>query len=649
MAGSDRRVTFLISANIKNFTKGLDKAQKKFRRFGRDLKRTGRDLTQNVTAPLGILGGLAVKTAADFESLQQSMNILNGSVEEGARNFERLKRFSAETPFQLKDLAEAQNMLQGFSLTADQAFESMSMIGDIAAVTGGDIKGIGIAFGQAAAEGRLMTRDIRQLINQGVPAIQLLADTMGVATSEVLDLASEGKITFDILVQAFKDATSEGGMFADGMEKQAQTLAGIWSTLKDNVNIALGELGDTIVETFDLKQVAKDLIESLKVIVTRFQEMSKESKKQILKVAGLFMAGGPLLFALGQAAVAISAFVKFVRTRFFLITAAVAGTIGVIKQWRQVWNNVFGDGSQEIDNIFTATKKGMQEVMGVVMDFTEEALGMNGALGEFRDLLSDLDKRNPDDVLDGIVSSAKSNKNVFKDLSSGASGGGQAANPFLGAANPINSANSAMVSLGSTLDVSVGKLQKASSKFDTIKEAMKGAKEQAKVMGQALQSSVTSAVTGFAETLGNAFTGDAGAEGFFNNLLLIVVDFANQFGKLLIAAGVAAQAFQSLLANPIGAIIAGGALVAATTAVKNLLQKGPQQEGQAQGMAQGGVVPSGFPNDTYPAMLSSGETVIPSPKPLPSGMGGGVIHNVIQLDGKTVYDNQKEVNRKINR
>jgi hypothetical protein len=34
-------------------------------------------------------------------------------------------------------------------------------------------------------------------------------------------------------------------------------------------------------------------------------------------------------------------------------------------------------------------------------------------------------------------------------------------------------------------------------------------------------------------------------------------------------------------------------------------------------MAQGGIVPAGYPNDSYPAMLSSGEHVIP-PKALPT-------------------------------
>jgi len=36
------------------------------------------------------------------------------------------------------------------------------------------------------------------------------------------------------------------------------------------------------------------------------------------------------------------------------------------------------------------------------------------------------------------------------------------------------------------------------------------------------------------------------------------------------------------------------------------------------GMIEGGIVPGGFPNDTYPAMLSSGEKVIPDAIPLSS-------------------------------
>lgn len=379
-----------IGSDISDLEKGMSKAERKLEDVGRSMRSIGTKMTAAITVPMAALGTQAIKSAANFESLQQSMNILNRSVEEGTRNFERLKEFSAETPFQLRDLAEAQNMLQGFGQSADDAFESMSMIGDIAAVASGDIKGIGIAFGQAAAEGRLMTRDIRQLINQGVPAIKLLADTMDVAQSEVLDLASNGEISFEILQQAFEDATTEGGMFANGMEKQANTLAGVWSTLKDNVSIALGELGNSIVETFDLKQLVKDLTANIQQITERFQSMSRESQAQILKVAGLIGAGGPLLIAFGQAAIAVSAFSKLVRTRFAAITASAAVFAGAVEWSSDVLVNAFGDSERQVKSFAKSARDRLTRVIKPIIDFAEESIGAADALEEFQNLLNNL-------------------------------------------------------------------------------------------------------------------------------------------------------------------------------------------------------------------------------------------------------------------
>ena len=56
----------------------------------------------------------------------------------------------------------------------------------------------------------------------------------------------------------------------------------------------------------------------------------------------------------------------------------------------------------------------------------------------------------------------------------------------------------------------------------------------------------------------------------------------------------------------------------------------------SQPMARGGIVPGGFPNDTYPASLTSGEMVIP-PKKLPDVVGnqmGGELST--RLDGRYI-------------
>ncbi len=389
MSFSVGTVEATIGANTKPFMSGLKSVRQAGVRLGSKISSIGRTMSMSLSAPIAGAGILAIKTASDYERLRVSMDTLNGSVREGARNFQRLKEFSARTPFQLQDLAKAQNMLQGFGQSADDAFESISMIGDIAAITGADINGIGIAFGQAAAEGRLMTRDIRQLINQGVPAIKLLADTMGVAQSEVLDLASQGEISFEILQQAFRDATSEGGMFADGMEKQSKTISGLFSTLRDNVSLALGELGDEIVKTLNLKELIPQIISGVKTITNNFKALSDESRTNILKLAGLLGVGGPIFLAVGALVTAIST----LSLPVLGLIAAIGGIGFAFKSALDQTGSFSGAMQLILDKLLNHTISVFQDMLNV-MDWAN--LGVfDSAISAMEDL-----KRNVDETAD---------------------------------------------------------------------------------------------------------------------------------------------------------------------------------------------------------------------------------------------------------
>jgi len=54
------------------------------------------------------------------------------------------------------------------------------------------------------------------------------------------------------------------------------------------------------------------------------------------------------------------------------------------------------------------------------------------------------------------------------------------------------------------------------------------------------------------------------------------------------------------------------------------------------GLAEGGIVPAGFPNDSYPALLTSGESVIPPAHPLPSGNDGALANTMLQVGAMIV-------------
>lgn len=103
-------------------------------------------------------------------------------------------------------------------------------------------------------------------------------------------------------------------------------------------------------------------------------------------------------------------------------------------------------------------------------------------------------------------------------------------------------------------------------------------------IGAMIQSGITSAITQFGQVMGTVL---ATGKGFFSGLLGILGSFMSTFGQAIIAAGVASEAFKkTLLINPVLAIGAGVALVAAGALVKNLAMGG------VQGMRGGGTVGS---------------------------------------------------------
>lgn len=115
----------------------------------------------------------------------------------------------------------------------------------------------------------------------------------------------------------------------------------------------------------------------------------------------------------------------------------------------------------------------------------------------------------------------------------------------------------------------------------------------------------------------------AGAGSLFDGFLNLLLDFGKQFGKILIAAGVASEALKKVGASGIGAIIAGTALIAAVSAAKSLIAKGP-------GFAGGGIMGgSSFTGDKVPARLNSREMVLNLPQQkqmfnqINNGTGGG--------------------------
>jgi tape measure domain-containing protein len=336
MANTVGSLLIRIGASIGDLQEKLDKAERRMMRFSNKMANIGGQLSATVSLPIIGAGAAAVRSAAQFEQLEASLSILTGSAKKGEEVFRRLKEFAATTPFELTDIVNAEKQLLAFGFSVDHSYNALQYLGDIAAATGGDLNGLTTILGQAKAIGAVYTADLRQLANRGIPIFDVLQKKLQVSGEELNKMVTDGKIDFRILEAALMSMTQEGGLFFQGMQKQAQTTAGAFSNFQDVVNLTLADFGEAIMEAFSVRENLIRFTEWIGDLKDRFMALDDSQKRMIVTVAAVAAAIGPLLIGISSIAkmvtVATSGFSSFLGVLKFFTTLPgliVAGLVAL--------------------------------------------------------------------------------------------------------------------------------------------------------------------------------------------------------------------------------------------------------------------------------------------------------------------------------
>jgi tape measure domain-containing protein len=236
-----------IGVDARDFNKGMDDAQRKMGNFASGLQRAA-----GFAAGLVIAGGVA-QTIRDMttegilfnstiEQSEVAFTSLLGTVKQSKQMVNDLYRFAAITPFEFPDLLQNTRKLMAFGFKENDLMPMLKSVGDAAAglgITGQEGMGrIVIALGQMRTKARVMTQEMNQLTEAGIPAWEILAQAMGKSTREVMNLVGDGIVPADIAIQSLIKGMEE--RFPNMMEKQSKTMLGLFSTFKDYARQTLG-------------------------------------------------------------------------------------------------------------------------------------------------------------------------------------------------------------------------------------------------------------------------------------------------------------------------------------------------------------------------------------------------------------------------
>ena len=197
-----------------------------------------------VSSAMAGLIGFGVKYNSEIEQLQTSFEVMTGSAEKAKDIIAELQKIGAETPFEVKDLAKATNLLMSFGFGAEDAIDSMLMLGDIAQGSSEKLDTISKAYGRMVSSQKVTLEDMNMMIDSGFNPLQIIVENTGESMKSLYDRISKGTMSVEEITEAMKQATSAGGKYFQSMEKQSKTLNGQISSLKDNFSMFAGVLGE---------------------------------------------------------------------------------------------------------------------------------------------------------------------------------------------------------------------------------------------------------------------------------------------------------------------------------------------------------------------------------------------------------------------
>lgn len=284
---------------------------------------------------LGVIGSIKAvfNMGVQMEQTNIKFEVLLGSVEKATGMLKELNGYADATPYSNEGIVKGAETMLGFGIAQEKVMANMRMLGDVAMGNEERLSSLSLSFSQVMATGRLMGQDLNQMIGQGFNPLQIISENTGIAMGTLKEKMEAGAISSEMVSEAFRLATSEGGRYNDMAKEMAESAGGKFSTMMGTFKNQISRVGIAFAEW----------IKPLFDIGTAVAENIIPFGKSILDVIKWVIEAKPLLFFL--AAVVMALGVNFLIAKFeaLMLTYALgglSGSFGLVTAATAAWNFV---------------------------------------------------------------------------------------------------------------------------------------------------------------------------------------------------------------------------------------------------------------------------------------------------------------------
>jgi tape measure domain-containing protein len=206
-------------------------------------------------------GAFGLRAYAQIEQQQVAFETLLGSQDKAARLMKQMKSFANVTPFRFGDVADSAKLLLAGGWKQDSIIPTLTKIGDAASAVSVPIDRVLMQLTQMQASKAMNWADMRVLSQTGLPVLDILGKKLGKTGEQIREIMSNPGGGSWLAKQGGIEKLIDGlgERYKGMMGKQSQTLAGLWSTMKDTFSNNLGDamtpLANGIIKPFLTKLI----------------------------------------------------------------------------------------------------------------------------------------------------------------------------------------------------------------------------------------------------------------------------------------------------------------------------------------------------------------------------------------------------------
>jgi len=223
------------------------------------------------TAAITAFGIASAKSASDMEDLETQFGVLLKSTDQAKQMMSDFRKEAIKSPLSIEDYAKAGKSLLAFGVSQEKVMPSLKMLGDVSMGNAERFQSLSLAFAQTQAAGRLMGQEVLQFVNAGFNPLQVISEKTGRSMKDLKKDMEDGAISADMVSEAFKIATSEGGLFFGALEKGSQTTSGKFAKLTDSFDQLKVSFGT------GLNEGLKVVYEKLGEVVPQFMDTFRKA------------------------------------------------------------------------------------------------------------------------------------------------------------------------------------------------------------------------------------------------------------------------------------------------------------------------------------------------------------------------------------